>query len=225
MVSAKTHNAYGYKYGRFRLWGDARRSRYFSSDGPDASVLLRQLQFQGNKPIATPVIAQALQTVRELGPQDIALLEAWASNLGDEPRAKQVAEERMLERAMAQGDLPLAEVLHLHAGVSPRKREHLSTVYARNRELVERLRALYQGHCQLCGQDPGDGYGVRICEAHHIQYLSRGGPDRLENMLQLCPNHHELIHATEAAFDHQGLRYRFSPEREEPLVLKACGGR
>ncbi|WP_408869546.1 HNH endonuclease [Commensalibacter communis] len=36
--------------------------------------------------------------------------------------------------------------------------------------------------------------GVPYLETHHIQWLSRGGSDKLENMVALCPNCHKKMH-------------------------------
>jgi 5-methylcytosine-specific restriction protein A len=42
VISAKTMNPRGFRYGPYRVWGDLRRSQYFSVDGqPDISALIR----------------------------------------------------------------------------------------------------------------------------------------------------------------------------------------
>jgi len=44
VVRAKTRNPPGYQYGKYRLWGDLDRSRYFRTGSqPDISGLIRQL--------------------------------------------------------------------------------------------------------------------------------------------------------------------------------------
>jgi hypothetical protein len=35
---------------------------------------------------------------------------------------------------------------------------------------------------------------TRFLHAHHIQHWARGGPTRLENLVQLCSYHHRLVH-------------------------------
>lgn len=220
VVRAKTRNAPGYKYGRFRVWGDLERSRYFSAEGPDASPLLRTLRFDSDAPVKGASIGQALQTMRGLAPGDTALLAAWSQDLAAEPRATRVPDECALERALVSGD----EVWRaLPDGsrnlLSEAAQRRITQAARRNRQLVEELRARYRGRCQLCAFDPQLVYGRGICEAHHIVYLSRGGGDALDNMVLVCPNHHEAIHATAAVFDFEDLRYVFPGGRREPLVI------
>jgi hypothetical protein len=220
-VAAKTFNPPDYKYGKYRVWADIRRSAYYSADGPDMSDLLLQLEFQLHSPIvAKEVTGQSLQTMRCLTAADTALLLTWAKGLTLERRAYQVADEAVLEKAFDTGEDAVHEAIATyHVGVSAQKRLLLQRSYSRNRTLVERLHVLYDGRCQLCGFDPELLYGVRACCGHHIAYLSRGGQDALENMTLICPNHHEVIHATDAVFDFKDLHYVFPNQRREPLVL------
>jgi len=219
-VAAKTENVAAYKYGRYRVWADVKHSAYFSANGPDASELLRRLEFATQQPIAGNNIGQALQTMRSLTANDSALLVAWAGSLAREPRAYQVVDETLLERAFEAGEDAVREtVAAYHIGVSPQKRSALLRAFRRNRTLVEDLQRMYDGRCQLCGFDPRLLYGVRACNGHHVVYLSRGGPDDITNLMLLCPNHHEVIHATNAVFDFKDRHYVFPNNRREPLVL------
>ena len=44
VVTARTRNPPGYRYGLYRIWGDLQRSRYFAVDGqPDLMPLVRSL--------------------------------------------------------------------------------------------------------------------------------------------------------------------------------------
>jgi predicted HNH restriction endonuclease len=166
------------------------------------------------------VVSQALQTVRGLTPGDTRLLADWAQRLDEEPRATRVAEEVRLEAAYGRGEREVQAVLTTtHAGPSATTRQQLLRGFARNRELAAELRERYLGRCQLCAFDPSAVYGAGVCEGHHIQYLSRGGEDHLQNLVLLCPNHHAVVHATEAAFDFADLRYVFPNNRREPLAL------
>jgi predicted restriction endonuclease len=208
------------------VWGDIKRSAYFSADGPDASPILRRLEFSTQQSITADSIGQALQTMRGLTQNDTDLLVAWARTLSPEPRAYQVADEITLERSFEAGEEAVREtVAAYHVGVSSQKRSSLLTAFRRNRTLVEDLQQLYDGRCQLCGFDPKLVYGVRACNGHHIVYISRGGRDEMANLMLVCPNHHEVIHATSAVFDFKDLRYVFPNDRREPLVLnKHLGG-
>ncbi len=220
VIRAKTYNEPGYKYGKFRVWGDVKSSSYYSSDGPDSGDLLLNLEFHPHRSIsARERISQSLQTMRSLSSGDIGLLSDWSKNLSLEPRAYQIADESELERSFDTGKETLQRVLTYHKGVSPQRKLHIRESYARNPRLVKQLHDWYKGRCQLCAFDPKLLYGVRACSGHHVVYLSRGGHDQLENMLLLCPNHHQVIHATDAVFDFRDLHYVFPNGRREPLIL------
>jgi hypothetical protein len=220
-VVAKTFNPPGYKYGKYRVWGDIQHSAYFTANGPDLSDLLLKFEFRPRNPVAArAVIGQSLQTMRCLATTDVNLLLAWAKGLSLERRAYQVVDEVNLERAYEVSEDAVREaVAEYHVGVSEARKLTLQREYSRNRGLVEQLHNLYNGRCQLCGFDPELVYGVRACCGHHIVYLSRGGRDELENMMLVCPNHHEVIHAAGSVFDFKDLHYLFPKNRREPLVL------
>jgi hypothetical protein len=93
---------------------------------------------------------------------------------------------------------------------TPEKVERLVEVYERDQVLVERLKRLYDGRCQICGSMPFNGLLGSITEAHHIQWLCRGGPDILGNMVLLCPNHHAAMHACDPKFDRGKLEFTFA---------------
>jgi HNH endonuclease len=90
--------------------------------------------------------------------------------------------------------------------------------FVRNPFLAESLKAYYENRCQVCGQDFLPDYGVAFSETHHIQYLALGGPDISGNIVVLCPNHHRIIHATEAQFNRQSLIYEYPNGLREALI-------
>jgi 5-methylcytosine-specific restriction endonuclease McrA len=45
----------------------------------------------------------------------------------------------------------------------------------------------YGSACVICGFD-------HVVEVHHIIPRSQGGPDDLDNLVPLCPNHHAMAH-------------------------------
>ncbi|MFJ3668197.1 HNH endonuclease [Streptomyces sp. NPDC090106] len=61
----------------------------------------------------------------------------------------------------------------------------------RDPRLAERIKLLHGHRCQVCGERLETRFG-HYSEAAHIQGVGRPhkGPDRLSNMLCLCPNHH-----------------------------------
>lgn len=63
-----------------------------------------------------------------------------------------------------------------------------------NQALINQLKRLYRGNCQLCGFNPVSDFHVNICEAHHICYFSKSQNNNASNLIIVCPNHHKLIH-------------------------------
>jgi 5-methylcytosine-specific restriction enzyme A len=222
-VTSKTLNPPGYKYGAYRVWGDIRHSSYFAvPDRSDLSDLLMRLVFAPESPIAIrSKIGQSLQTLRSLTHADSALLAVWAQGLPLEARAYQVPDERDLENAYELGTYAVERVVRERlVGVSATRREYVAqTGHLRSRSLVADLNRRYDGRCQLCAFAPRVVYGVSAANAHHIVYVSRGGDDSLDNLVLLCPNHHDVIHAAQAHFDFGTLEYVFPNRRREPVVL------
>ena len=64
----------------------------------------------------------------------------------------------------------------------------------RDSELGRKVKDLYDYKCQICGQKL-ECVGGPYAEAAHIRPVGRphDGPDELENLLCLCPNHHVLF--------------------------------
>lgn len=87
VVRAVTHNPPNYRYGRYRVWGDLRRSRYFDIDlGPSAEPLIRALSIRAG---ATR-LGQAFQghaAVRRLSGADHRFLASLADDLPLRPSA------------------------------------------------------------------------------------------------------------------------------------------
>lgn len=93
----------------------------------------------------------------------------------------------------------------------------------RNPRLTEELQELYDGRCQICQWQPRSQYGANRCHGHHIQWLSRGGEDRLENMALICPNHHSAIHRIDAPLDYLDLAFDFGSHRERVTLNEHLG--
>ena len=62
----------------------------------------------------------------------------------------------------------------------------------RDTALARNVKELYGFRCQLCGHTIQRSDGSFYAEAHHIRPLGspHDGPDRLDNLLCVCPNHH-----------------------------------
>lgn len=203
VASAKTMNPRGFRYGGYRVWGDLERSRYFSvHDQPDISTLIRSLSIEAK----ADVLGRSFQgkaAIRALDEAAHLRLLAYAENLPLERRARLLPEERLEALLLAGDNEAVARLLQDEpAGIAEERRRYLMTeVVRRDRDLVEQLRELYAGECQICGWAPRSRYGTELCEAHHVRWLSRGGDDALTNLVLICPNHHRAIHRCDAPFD------------------------
>jgi 5-methylcytosine-specific restriction protein A len=105
---------------------------------------------------------------------------AYAERLPLEPRARLLPEER-LEALLLAGDEEAVTrlVRDEPAGIAEERRRYLMTeVVRRDRDLVDQLRDLYTGECQICGWAPRRSYGTELCESHQVRWLSRGAATR-----------------------------------------------
>jgi hypothetical protein len=216
VISAQTMNPRGFRYGPYRVWGDLRRSRYFHIDQqPDISLLIRSLSV-GAKADVLGRSFQGRAAVRALSEADHLRLLDYAKALPLEPRARLLPEERLEALLQAGDEDAVARLLQDEpAGIAEERRRYLMTEVARrDRNLVEQLRDLYAGECQICGWAPLSRYGAELCEAHHVHWLSRGGDDALANLVLVCPNHHRAIHRCDAPFDFRSNAFVFATVSE-----------
>jgi len=218
---AKTHNPPDFRYGPYRLWGDLNQSRYFKTEGqPSIENVIRQLSVTAN----AQYLGRSFQgnaAVRRLTEEDHLILSELARELPTEPRARILPEER-LEAALLLDDREAVYdmVRDEKPGVAEERQKYLyQEAPSRNKALAKELQSLYDGRCQLCRWDPRDEYNRYLCHAHHIHWLSRGGSDDLENLMLVCPNHHEAIHKCDAQFDFQDGEYEFEARPSEGVAL------
>lgn len=217
VVKAKTENPPNFRYGRYRIWGDLIRSRYFQIDKqPSVEQIIRNLSPTAN----ARYLGQAFQggaAIRVLTQEDHQLLSAVSKNLPLEVRARILPEER-LEAAILLGDPILVEklVLEEQHGIAESRSVYLyAQAPVRNPKLVEELQLIYDGRCQLCMWHPREHYCYALCHAHHIHWLSRGGDDDLRNLTLVCPNHHAAIHRVDAPLDFRDIAFDFGTHREQ----------
>lgn len=222
VVSAKTHNSTGYRYGPYRVWGHLTRSRYFAVGGqPDITPFIRSLSIRAGGRLLGNAF-QGHSAVRRINADDHRLLAAYALGLPEEPRARLIPEER-LEATLVSGDPGSVDRLLRAEGIGlaeVRRRYLAEGVVRRSRDLVLQLRDIYAGTCQVCGWAPRTSYGHDICEAHHMRWISRGGEDALSNLALLCPNHHRAIHRCDAPFDFREVAFLFDGHPERLAILR-----
>ena len=220
VVRAKTFNPPKFRYGKYRLWGDLQKSRYFQVDGqPNVEQVIRSLSLK-TEAVYLGQSFQGHAAVRRINTADHLALMAVAKHLASEPRARLLPEEK-LEAIILLGDERAVEALVRTepSGIAEKRREYLSgPAITRNSQLAQQLHELYTGRCQVCLWNPVDIYGHTLCHGHHVQWLSRGGEDTLENMALICPSHHVAIHRCDAPLDFHNLAFDFQNFRE-PLQL------
>ncbi len=103
-------------------------------------------------------------------------------------------------------------------GLAAERRSYLyETSVSRARQHTQALRERYQDRCQLCAWCGREHYRHALCEAHHIQWISRGGADAPDNLVLLCPNHHRAVHAADAVLDFADMAFVFEEGRREVL--------
>lgn len=77
----------------------------------------------------------------------------------------------------------------------PDRREYHGTFFLRDPRIRRKVIKRANGHCEHCGKR---GFmkedGTCYIEAHHIITLAQQGPDTLENVIGLCPEHHREAH-------------------------------
>lgn len=84
----------------------------------------------------------------------------------------------------------------------------ISKQYDRNSNVAEIVKRKADGICDLCGNEAPfkDKAGHPYLETHHIEWLSRGGEDSLENTVALCPNCHRKMHILDMREDKKLLK-------------------
>jgi len=148
-----------------------------------------------------------------ISPADETLLSSyvWGRRSGYELRDK--FGPRMVREALANYDV----IIHPDEPPKIIVPEHED--FYRDPLLSESLKALYDHRCQVCGMNFRIKYEQPFSETHHILPLGEGGLDVSKNIVVTCPNHHRIIHKTNAEFDRQKLLYKYPNGLEERLLL------
>lgn len=220
VIRAVTQNPPNHRYGRWRIWGDLDHSRYFDPEAcPRVDALVRNLGVRA----AAARLGQSFQghaAVRKLEPEAHRILSGFADGLPLLPHAAIYPEDEFEARLVHDGPVRHLVAREAHAEHDRRLLYLYETVdVQRARRHVLQLQELYRGRCQLCRYGPRSAYGHRTCHGHHIQWLSRGGDDEVENMVLVCPNHHAAIHRDDAVFDYADLSFAFTNGARERLAL------
>lgn len=87
-------------------------------------------------------------------------------------------------------------------------RNAVTITYERNAYVSEYAKRRANGVCQLCKKEAPfkNKDGEPYLETHHIEWLSRGGTDTLDNTVALCPNCHRKMHVLDLEVDKEKLK-------------------
>lgn len=85
-----------------------------------------------------------------------------------------------------------------------------TNVYERDEDIAEYVKRRAKGICDLCGKKaPFENKKAEpYLEEHHVQWLSQGGEDCIENAVALCPNCHRKMHVLNRSDDIEALHNR-----------------
>ncbi len=127
------------------------------------------------------------------------------------PKENQV-KEIVSEREKKVSKLSIEE-LRKRAGAKkkkPPKRTVESEQFSRDPVVVELVKRLADGNCDLCKQPAPftDKKKRPYFECHHIVHLAKGGDDTVSNAVALCPNCHRKMHALDRKADIKALQSR-----------------
>ena len=119
---------------------------------------------------------------------------------GSTPVIPKVSLDKTFERKVKRSSTLTLEELKSKASKSqskPGSRVATTTTYQRDPNVVNYTLKRATGICELCEQPApfkkknGDPY----LEVHHVEQLSKGGDDTIENAVALCPNCHRKMHS------------------------------
>lgn len=117
------------------------------------------------------------------------------------------AEARKTRKAkkLSEGELKARAAKNKSQGAS---RQVNSTYYERDPWISEYAKKRAGGICQLCQEHApfNNRAGEPYLESHHIEWLSNGGEDSIENTVALCPNCHRKMHTLNLQSDINTLR-------------------
>ncbi|GGI10910.1 HNH endonuclease [Gottfriedia solisilvae] len=99
----------------------------------------------------------------------------------------------------------------LEANQKPGSRTTSATTYERDPFIAEFTKRRANGICDLCNLHApfNNKIGDPYLESHHIEWLSKGGEDSIENTVALCPNCHKKMHIVNDLRDVRSLKEKY----------------
>ncbi|KAA6325884.1 hypothetical protein EZS27_024948 [termite gut metagenome] len=99
--------------------------------------------------------------------------------------------------------------------------EKIKTIKIRKlaKTIGDNLKLIYGYKCQICGLYIGETYDAKVIHTHHIEYFSLSLNNNANNIMVICPNHHEIIHVTNPVFDRHNKVFKYPNGYIEGLKL------
>lgn len=121
-----------------------------------------------------------------------------------------IQNEKKLEKSISRKTIQEIKELAIEKSKLNEKKNLVRKVstynYERSLVIREYVKELANGICQLCdNKAPFEVKGKPFLHVHHIEYLSEGGEDTIENAIAVCPNCHAKIHQLELKEDKEKL--------------------
>ena len=116
------------------------------------------------------------------------------------------------KKAKKLSDVEVEEKAKESQSIKTSMRTVKSQVYERNPYVTEFAKRRANGICQLCNEPAPfkNKLGEPYLETHHIEWLSKGGSDTIENTVALCPNCHKKMHIVDSNADKEYLLTKIS---------------
>ncbi|MEG1303913.1 MAG: HNH endonuclease, partial [Lachnospiraceae bacterium] len=111
-----------------------------------------------------------------------------------EQTVKETIEEENKE-ASKLSDAELQNRVQNKGNALPKERRIIATNFIRDQEVAEYAVRRANGKCDLCldGAPFMKRDNTPYLEAHHVEWLSRGGEDNINNVVAVCPNCHRML--------------------------------
>lgn len=102
----------------------------------------------------------------------------------------------LAKKAQKRTEEELLKIVNGKKGKIASVRKTNTTVFERDEDVAEFVKRRAKGLCELCGNPAPftSKHGAPFLEAHHVNWLSQGGSDSIENAVALCPNCHRKMH-------------------------------
>jgi 5-methylcytosine-specific restriction enzyme A len=117
--------------------------------------------------------------------------------LSNERQARKLTDSQLKDKLKQMAEKPEVQTI-------------VSQRYERSAIIAELARRNAKGKCQLCNCIAPflNKENVPFLEVHHIEWLSKGGTDAIDNTVALCPNCHRKMHVLDIERDKVILRGR-----------------